>query len=57
MFDPIAADKPAGQSNSEYLYGFLVNRLASAFPNVSRAVTSEKVGNWFKETDEKLFKL
>jgi hypothetical protein len=34
-----------------------VNRLANAFPNVSRAVTSEKVANWFKETNERAFKL
>jgi hypothetical protein len=45
------------QSNSEFLYNFLIERLANAFPNVSRISTSEKVANWFKETNEKAFKL
>lgn len=55
--DSIAPDKPATQSNADYLYNFLVERLALAFPNVHRSLTSEKVANWFKQTDEKLFKL
>jgi hypothetical protein len=55
--DSIAPDKPAAQSNADYLYNFLVERLALAFPNVHRSLTSEKVANWFKQTDEKLFKL
>ncbi len=57
MFDSIASDKRPNQSNSEYLYNFLVNRLTNAFPNVNPNVTTEKVANWFKETDEKAFKL
>jgi hypothetical protein len=33
----------------------LAERLAAAFPNVSRNATFEKVGNWFKSTEEKVF--
>jgi hypothetical protein len=48
-------DKPSVQSNSEYLYNFLVEKLSLAFPNVNKGLTFEKVGNWFKSTDEKVF--
>jgi hypothetical protein len=57
VYDPIASDQLQNQSNSEYLYRFLVERLTNAFPNVSKNITSEKVANWFKETNEKAFKL
>lgn len=57
VIDSIASDKPPQQSNSEYLYNFLVSRLTQAFPNVNKSLTAEKVSNWFKLTDEKAFKL
>lgn len=57
VYDPIGPGQPPNQSNSEYLYMFLVDRLSNAFPNVHKSVTSQKVANWFKETNEKAFKL
>ena len=53
--DSISQEKPPNQSNVEFLFNFLVERLTSLFPNVVKGVTAEKVGNWFKTTDEKLF--
>ena len=53
--DSISRDKDPGQSNSQFLFNFLVDRLATAFPNVSSSVTFEKVTNWFKTTEEKQF--
>jgi exportin-1 len=57
VYNPIAQGQPQNQPNSEYLYTFLVERLSNAFPNVHKSVTSQKVANWFKETNEKAFKL
>ena len=42
-------------SNGEYLYNFLGEKLSMMFPNVPKNATFEKVSNWFRETDEKLF--
>ena len=41
--------------NNEYLFNFLAEKLSVSFPNVNKNDTFEKVGNWFKTTDEKLF--
>lgn len=40
VYDPITPGQPQNQSNSEYLYMFLVDRLSNAFPNVNKNVTS-----------------
>lgn len=57
VYDQIGTDQLPNQSDSEYLYLFLVDRLSNAFPNVHKSVTAQKVANWFKETNEKAFKL
>jgi len=42
-------------TNEQFLYNYLVERLTNTFPNVNKAITFEKVRNWFNETNQKLF--
>ena len=51
---PISSDQ--GQSNQEYLYKYLVEKLTMAFPHTSQNTTVEKVSNWFN-FDEERFKV
>lgn len=45
------------ESNQEYLYNYLVNTLSSAFTNVSKQDTMNKVRSMLSLSDEKLFKV
>lgn len=53
---PISPEQQ-GRSNSEFLYNFLSEKLIRVFPNTSKALTMEKVGNWFQQQDEQSFKV
>lgn len=47
---PIAANVGT-QSNAEYLYNYLIDKLVIGFPHTAKNVTVEKVGSWFQQND------